>query len=291
VAENGDVHVCFLSEPIGNLYETSISRMWNSQRAMAQRSDMVAGRYLESGCSPRWCSWREGKKPAPPRSDKLAELRAEAALLADRAARAQSLVETGEGPSAIAAVRRMVASRDQRIKELEVMFVQLCDNNAAIHERAQEYIAQMEAKLQKNTDEVQRHIDHLEAKTAAAVAELEKNTEIHERTQQHIAHLEAKSAAAVAELEKNTEIHERTQKHIAHLEAKAEAAVAELGKNTEIREQAQQHIAHLEAKAEAALSEFRRLEQEFAHYRELPLIRVADALSRLLSRLRRTVLP
>jgi len=189
VAENGDVLVCFLSVPIGNLYETPISRMWNSPRAMAQRSDMLAGRYLEAGCSPRWCSWREGKKAAPPRSDSLAELRAETALLAGRAARAQSPVPTGDGPSAIAAVRRMAASRDQRIQELEVMFAQLCDNNAAIQERSQE------------------------------------------------------------------------------------------------------HIAHLEAKAEAAIAEFRKQEQEFVRYRELPLIRAADALSRFLSRLRRAVLP
>ena len=150
--------------------------MWNNQRAMAQRSDMIAGRYLEAGCSPRWCSWREGKKPASPRSDNLAELRAETALLAERAARPQSLVPTGEAPSAIAAVRRMVASRDQRIKELEVMFAELCDNTAAIQEKAQEHIA------------------HLEAKTEAAVAELEKNTEIHQRTQRHIAHLEARAS-------------------------------------------------------------------------------------------------
>ena len=238
VSENGDVRVCFIADTIGNLYETPVSRMWNSPRAMAQRSDMIAGRYRESGCSTGRCSWREGKKAAAPRSDNLAELRTEAALLADRTA--QSLVETSEAPSAIAAVRRMVASRDRRIKELEVMFTQLCDNNAAIQERSQE----------------------------------------------HIAHLEAQTEAALAALEKNTAIREEAQQHIAHLEAKADAAIAALEENTAIREQARQHIAHLDAKAEAAIAEFRKLEQEFAHYRELPLIRVADALSRFLSRLR-----
>jgi len=161
--------------------------------------------------------------------------------LADRVAQAEPLVPTGEAPSAIAAVRRMVASRDQRIKELEVMFAQLCENTSAIH------------------DEAREHIAHLEAKVAAALAELEKNTEIHEKTQQHIAHLEAKAAAAVAALEKNTAAREDAQKHIAHLEAKAATAMAEF--------------------------------QEFAHYRELPLIRVADSLSRFLSRLRRAVAP
>jgi MoaA/NifB/PqqE/SkfB family radical SAM enzyme len=245
VAENGDVLVCFLSEPIGNLYETPINRLWNSPQTMAKRSDMVAGRYLESGCSTRWCSWREGKKAPAPRPEKLVELRAETAIFADRARRARALVPASEAPSPIAPVRRMVASRDQRIKELEVMLDQLCDTNAAIQEKAQE------------------HIGHMETKTEAAVAELEKNTAIHEQTQKHIAHLETKADAAVAELEKNTAIHEQTQRHIAHLESKTEAAIAE----------------------------FRRQEQEFTDYRQLPLIRVADALSRSLSRLRRAVLP
>jgi chromosome segregation ATPase len=212
---------------------------------MAKRSDMVAGRYLESGCSTRWCSWREGKKAPAPRPEKLVELRAETAIFADRARRARALVPASEAPSPIAPVRRMVASRDQRIKELEVMLDQLCDTNAAIQEKAQE------------------HIGHMETKTEAAVAELEKNTAIHEQTQKHIAHLETKADAAVAELEKNTAIHEQTQRHIAHLESKTEAAIAE----------------------------FRRQEQEFTDYRQLPLIRVADALSRSLSRLRRAVLP
>jgi MoaA/NifB/PqqE/SkfB family radical SAM enzyme len=245
VAENGDVLVCFLSEPIGNLYETPINRLWNSPQTMAKRSDMVAGRYLESGCSTRWCSWGVVKKAPAPRPEKLVELRAETAIFADRARRARALVPASEAPSPIAPVRRMVASRDQRIKELEVMLDQLCDTNAAIQEKAQE------------------HIGHMETKTEAAVAELEKNTAIHEQTQKHIAHLETKADAAVAELEKNTAIHEQTQRHIAHLESKTEAAIAE----------------------------FRRQEQEFTDYRQLPLIRVADALSRSLSRLRRAVLP
>ncbi len=271
VAENGDVLVCFLSIPIGNLYETPLSRMWNSPLAMAQRGDIVAGRYLESGCSPRWCSWREGRKAPPPGQDELARLRAETTLLAGRVARTQALVPAGEAPSAIGAVRRMTASRDQRIKELEVMFAELCDNTSAIQEKGQEHIA------------------HLEAKADAAIAELERNTAVREDAQRHIAHLEAKADTAVAELEKNTALREETQRHIAHLETKAEATVAELEKNTAIREKTERHIAHLEAKADAAIAEFRKVEQEFAHYRELPLIRIADALSRFLSRLRRAV--
>src|SRR5262249_28725090 len=59
VAENGDVHLCFLAEPVGNLYQASLISIWNSPQAIAKRSDMIAGRYLQSGCSSNWCSWRE----------------------------------------------------------------------------------------------------------------------------------------------------------------------------------------------------------------------------------------
>jgi hypothetical protein len=38
VVENGDVHLCFLSEPIGNLYEMPLASIWNCQRALAKRS-------------------------------------------------------------------------------------------------------------------------------------------------------------------------------------------------------------------------------------------------------------
>ena len=58
VAENGDVHLCFLAEPVGNLYEAPLTDIWNSPRALAKRSHMISGRYLASGCSSRWCSWR-----------------------------------------------------------------------------------------------------------------------------------------------------------------------------------------------------------------------------------------
>jgi MoaA/NifB/PqqE/SkfB family radical SAM enzyme len=153
VAENGNVHLCCLADPIGNLYETPLSGIWNCQKAIANRSDIISGRYLKSGCSARWCSWREGKTAAPPRSAEVAALRAEMMRLVDRAAQAQPLVQIGEAPPAIAAVRRLLASRDQCINELKAMFVQLCDKNAALHERGQ------------------KHITHLESKAEAAVAE------------------------------------------------------------------------------------------------------------------------
>jgi len=61
LVENGDAHLCFLSQPIGNLYCDSLSHLWNSPRAIAKRCDMIAGRYLASGCSRQYCGWREGK--------------------------------------------------------------------------------------------------------------------------------------------------------------------------------------------------------------------------------------
>ena len=148
VAENGDVHLCFLSEPAGNLYEAPLASIWNSQRALAKRRDIIAGRYLASGCPARWCSWREGKEAAPPASAEIGKLRAEMKRLADRASRLPPLIQIGQGPPAIAAVRRLLASRDRRIHELESMFAQLCEKNGTIHEKGQQHIEHLEAKAE-----------------------------------------------------------------------------------------------------------------------------------------------
>ncbi len=147
VAENGDVHLCFLSEPVGNLYEMPLTSIWNSPKALAKRSDMISGNYLRSGCSARWCSWREGKKAAPGASAEFGALRREMKQLADLAARTLPLVEIGEPPSQIASVRRVLAARDRQIRELQAMFVQLCGQNAAIHEKGQQYIDALEGDV------------------------------------------------------------------------------------------------------------------------------------------------
>lgn len=65
LVENGDAHLCFISQPIGNLYSESLSALWNSPAAVAKRSDMISGRYLASGCSGQYCGWREGKSSLP----------------------------------------------------------------------------------------------------------------------------------------------------------------------------------------------------------------------------------
>jgi hypothetical protein len=147
VVENGDAHLCFLSEPVGSLYEMPLASIWNSQRALAKRSDMIFGRCLKSGCSARWCSWREGKPAAPGGSAGIRALQEEIKQLAGRATGMRRLVQIGETPSGIAAVRRMVSARDRQIRELEAMFAQVCDKNAAVHKKGQEYIDTLEARL------------------------------------------------------------------------------------------------------------------------------------------------
>lgn len=160
VAENGDAHLCFLAEPVGNLYEVPLASVWNSPRALAKRSHMLAGRYLASGCSERWCSWREGKPAAPP-SESIAGLRAEMKQLADRASAIAPLVQIGaqDGAHGIAQVRRMLVSREQQIRELEARFTDLCRTNAAIHEHGQRYIDELVA----NGRAAQQSIGELEA--------------------------------------------------------------------------------------------------------------------------------
>ena len=83
VVENGDVHVCFLSEAIGNLHQAPLSSLWNCPRAQAKRSQLIAGQYLASTCSERFCSWREGRRPAAPLAC-TGELRSEMECLKKR---------------------------------------------------------------------------------------------------------------------------------------------------------------------------------------------------------------
>ena len=146
VVENGDVHLCFLSEPTGNLYEMPLAAIWNSPRALAKRSDMIAGRYMASGCSAQWCSWREGTRAAEP-TPGIAALRDEMNHLAARAAYLEPLVQIGDASPEIAAVRRKLADRDRQVRELQTMFAQLCRTNAEIHEKGQTYINALEARV------------------------------------------------------------------------------------------------------------------------------------------------
>lgn len=154
VVENGDVHLCFLSEPIGNLYEAPLAEIWNSPRAVAKRSRMVSGRYLASGCSSQWCSWREGKTAALPAE---AEIRASLAELKQCITRPPE-VEAAV-PSELVAARRIVASRGRRIAELEAILLRNSDETEDLLRGAQ------------------KHIDHLEDKTGQAVSRFEEAQE------------------------------------------------------------------------------------------------------------------
>jgi MoaA/NifB/PqqE/SkfB family radical SAM enzyme len=177
VAENGGVHLCFLAEPVGNLYEEPLAAVWNSPHALAKRSRMISGRYLAAGCSAHWCSWREGKPAAAP-SAAIGALREEMKQLAGRAAASEPLVQIGgaqgEADRGIAQVRRMVASRDRTIRELEAGFVELCETNREIHERGQHYIEDLEAgiaDLESGHEKARRRIEDLEASEQKAVAD------------------------------------------------------------------------------------------------------------------------
>jgi hypothetical protein len=141
LVENGDVHLCFISQPIGNLYSDSLSALWNSPMAISKRSDMISGRYLASGCSRQYCGWREGQS-SPPRD--IDAKRREWRELASVQPWQQSQIEASEN---LALVRRLVVEERRKRNELEV------------HKRS----------LESLLEGARRHIDHLEGAAAGAV--------------------------------------------------------------------------------------------------------------------------
>jgi len=104
VAENGNVHLCFLAEPVGNLYEAPLVEIWNSPPALAKRLRMIRGAYMASGCSSRWCAWREGQAASPMK------------------AKAEPYIPVpviSEDSAGLPAVRRMLAGNNRRLHEAE----------------------------------------------------------------------------------------------------------------------------------------------------------------------------
>jgi MoaA/NifB/PqqE/SkfB family radical SAM enzyme len=135
LVENGDAHLCFISQAIGNLYSESLSALWNSPQAISKRSDMISGRYLASGCSRQYCGWREGKCSLPrdidPGRPEWREL-----------VRAQPCQHGETEPRGyLALVRKLVAEERRKRSELEV------------------YKRSLESLLEAS----RKHIDHLEA--------------------------------------------------------------------------------------------------------------------------------
>jgi MoaA/NifB/PqqE/SkfB family radical SAM enzyme len=169
VAENGDVHLCFLSEPVGNLYQTPLVAIWNSPAALAKRSRMISGQYVASGCSPRWCQWRDGKKATLPASAEIEGGMQHMQHLAGRAGDMVPLVTIDEKPSGIASVRRQLAARERSLREMHTIVEEVCKTNQDVHENGRRHIAQLEGR----ESEARAHIAHLEAKAAKAVADYE----------------------------------------------------------------------------------------------------------------------
>lgn len=142
VAENGGVHLCFISEPIANIYEMPLAEIWNSPRAIAKRSHMLAGRYTASGCSKSLCGWRDGR-PATAR-DKFQGSMAEMAELSRHARDVQGVAEP---EPVVAQVRRAFREKTQSVAELQSRFQILCETNGEVHRFGQKYIDQLEARI------------------------------------------------------------------------------------------------------------------------------------------------
>ena len=146
VVENGDAHLCFLSEAVGNLYETPLEHIWNGPRAIAKRSMMQNGQYTASGCSPHFCGWRDGKKTQAPLD--LVQLRGELQTLR-KSAEAARAVSSSEAPSSILSVRRTLKEKVRRIDELGALVQQICETNQNIHDRGMEEIERLRSQLNR----------------------------------------------------------------------------------------------------------------------------------------------
>ena len=110
---------------------------------------MIAGRYVASGCSPQWCSWRDGKRPAGPASAGVESGMAEMEQLASRTAMLLPTVPVEEASAGVAAVRRQMAERERSIRELQTIVEQLCETNLRSHQEGARQIARLEAKAGK----------------------------------------------------------------------------------------------------------------------------------------------
>ncbi|WP_321473323.1 radical SAM protein [uncultured Paludibaculum sp.] len=164
VTENGDVRLCFMAGPIGNLYAESLSSLWNSREAAAMRRGVIAGRYLESGCSRQYCGWREGHAAEGLVEDGLG--------LRDMELARQ---EAGETPRVLGLVRRRVSEERRKRGELEAV------------QRS------LEAQIELDRAE----IDRLAARVRSLELETRESELLLELGRTHIAHLEDKANHAV----------------------------------------------------------------------------------------------
>jgi len=146
VTENGDLSLCFLSEPVGNLYSTPLVKVWNSTAAVAKRSDMLAGNFTQSGCSSLWCNWRDSDgAQIIEQKDWHKSLMNFNVLVAKLLHHKTVFAEPVD--TKIKAIRRLIKSKDRRIDELESNLMQLWEDNAEIHKKGQEHIHYLEVKI------------------------------------------------------------------------------------------------------------------------------------------------
>jgi MoaA/NifB/PqqE/SkfB family radical SAM enzyme len=164
VVENGDVMLCFLAEPVGNLYESPLVKIWNSPRAIAKRSEMIQGRYLSSGCSKLWCDWRDGKACATPTTESRRELLDVFKQMRDKVAMPELEPPAPQLPERLGAVRRLLQSRERRILELEASLADLWEKNRLLHETGQAHIDHLEkqnCELHANKQRLKEKISSL----------------------------------------------------------------------------------------------------------------------------------
>jgi MoaA/NifB/PqqE/SkfB family radical SAM enzyme len=209
VAENGDVLICFLAEPVGNLYESPLLKIWNGPRAIAKRSEMIQGRYLSSGCSKLWCDWRDGKACATPTSESRKELLHVFKQMRDNVAVPELEPAPPELPARLGAVRRLLENKERRILELEASLADLWEKNGLLHDTGQSHVDHLE----KQRDAAQLYIDHLDKRRNAAQLHIDHLEKQRDAAQPHIDHLEKQRDAA--------------QPHIDHLEKQNRELLAE----------------------------------------------------------------
>jgi len=146
VTENGDISLCFLSEPVGNLYRTPIVEIWNSTAAVAKRSKMLTGQFTQSGCSSLWCNWRDSNVAHTMQQDEWHN----SLKVFNRLVRQLLYPKTvvfEPVDTKLKAVRRLIKSKDHRINELESNLLKLWEDNAGIHKEGQEHIHYLEVKI------------------------------------------------------------------------------------------------------------------------------------------------
>lgn len=147
ITENGDVSLCFLSDPVGNLYETPLVEIWNCPAAIAKRSRMLTGKYTKSGCSKLWCEWRDGKVASTVEGENWHDLLEYFRLLTSQL-KLDNSDENPELDKSMGAVRRLLLNRNRRIKELEANLKLLWHDNGNLHNFGQDYIYTLEQRIQ-----------------------------------------------------------------------------------------------------------------------------------------------